>query len=68
MTQKSSDTYVIDHGGDGNASYSKTFCLNERTLAGHIICSTNGSYVEPELDDIIGISDDGISIDFGTPN
>ena len=68
VTQNLPDTYVIDHGGDGNASYSKTFCLNERTLAGHIICSTNGSYVEPELDDIIGIDADGITIDFGTPN
>ncbi len=68
VTQKSSNTYVIEHGGNGSSSYSKTFCLNERTLAGHIICSTNGSYVEPEIEDIIGISDDGITIDFGTPN
>ena len=63
-----SDVYVIEHGGDGSVSYSKTFCLNERTLAGYIICSTNGSYVEPIFNDIIGIDDDGITIDFGTPN
>ena len=68
ITQEPSDTYVIDHGGDGSVSYSETFCLNERKLAGYIICSTNGSYVEPIFNDILGIDDDGITIDFGTPN
>ena len=62
------NTYIIEHGGDGSASYSETFCLNERTLAGHIICSTNGSYVEPIFNDILGIDEDGITIDFDTPN
>ncbi len=68
ITQKPSNIYVIDHGGDGSSSYSKTFCLNERKLAGHIICSTNGSYVEPKFNDILGIDEDGITIDFDTPS
>ena len=62
------DTHIIEHGGDGSVSYSKSFCLNERTLGGYIICSTNGSYIRPYLDSVIGIDESNITIDLGTPS